>query len=354
MKHLHVSHNDKFTDPYIQLINNYFDKKEHFFLILGKGIGAKITPSNNVVQSSKIVSSLYNLLIEMYRSDKIHIHGLFFPQIVLILFFQPWLLKKCNWIVWGGDLYCYLNNRKKLREKVKEVMRRSIIKKMGSITTLVRGDYELAVEWYGTKASYHHGIYINPISIDYLDKLSKKMDRETVNIQIGNSGDPSNGHMEVLHQLMKFKEENIKIFLPLSYGGSKEYIEEISKFGHEVFGRKFVPIMTFLKPDEYANYLSSIDVAIFNNDRQQGLGNIFALIYLNKKVFMRSDITSWNYVNKELGLKIYKFEKIYDIDFEEFITKELMGDNPKKVKKLFTEDYIVQVWKEVFDYKKKS
>jgi dTDP-N-acetylfucosamine:lipid II N-acetylfucosaminyltransferase len=355
MRNVHICENQKFTDSYIKLINKHFDRSEHLFLIIGKGIGAKITASTNVARISTKVGGGIRLLKEMYRSDKIHLHGLFIPQVVVLLFLQPWLLKKCNWIVWGGDLYSYCREKRKLKMKIKEMMRRVVIRYMGHITTLVRGDYDLAVEWYGTKGKYQHGVYVNPISLDYLNGLLtlNKAHTDTINIQVGNSGDPSNQHIEVLHSLKKFDKESIKIYIPLSYSGSKEYIDEIVKYGQEVFADKFVPMFEFLEPDEYAKYLSSIDVAIFNHDRQQALGNIFALLYLNKKVFIRSDITSWEYITKELGLDIFKFEEIDQLNFDAFYSNNSSKGNPQRVKKLFEDKHIAQVWNKIFEAEEK-
>ena len=46
-------------------------------------------------------------LIDMYRSKIIIIHGLFNIWYTFFLVLNPWLLKKCNWLIWGGDIYCH-------------------------------------------------------------------------------------------------------------------------------------------------------------------------------------------------------------------------------------------------------
>ncbi|WP_368503157.1 hypothetical protein AB3N04_12920 [Alkalihalophilus sp. As8PL] len=99
MKHLHIWKNDKFTEPYIQLINKHFDQSEHSFLIIHKGSGVPITSSENVRGILKNINGIIRIIIEMYRSNKIYLHSLFDLKVVIILFFQPWLLKKSNWII---------------------------------------------------------------------------------------------------------------------------------------------------------------------------------------------------------------------------------------------------------------
>lgn len=43
------------------------------------------------------------------------------------------------------------------------------------------------------------------------------------------------------------------------------------------------PIVDFMDFNEYINFLSTIDIAIFNHKRQQGMGNIITLLGMGKK-----------------------------------------------------------------------
>ncbi|MDF0727065.1 TDP-N-acetylfucosamine:lipid II N-acetylfucosaminyltransferase [Cytobacillus sp. S13-E01] len=350
MINLHIMSNDKFTEPFIDFINKNFNSDEHFFLVYGKGDGKNINPRENVLNLSLNIKSLLILNDQMNKSNKTLIHGLNSSKLLYMLYFQPWLLKKCNWIVFGGDLYSYRHESSDIKSKIVEMMRRQVIRNMGFITTLVRGDYDLALEWYGTKAKYQHGAYINPISLKYLDSLqpSCKSNSDTINIQVGNSGDPSNQHIQVIRSLKKFTHEDIKIYLPLSYGGTKEYIYEVIEYGKEIFGDKFVPLLEFLKPEEYAQYLSSIDLAIFNHNRQQGLFNIIALLYLDKKVYIRNDISSWDYFISSLEASIYNTLDLEEVNFNEFKTNH-KNQNTLKMKKLFNDQNLINVWKKIFE-----
>ena len=60
---------------------------------------------------------------------------------------------------------------------------------------------------------------------------------------------------------------------------------------------------------------------MFNHKRQQGLGNVYILLALQKKVFMDSSISSFQYYN-ELGMKIYDTKKINESSFEDFRNQE--------------------------------
>lgn len=350
MKNLHLFPNEKFTEPYIEFINKNFDSKEHLFLIMGKGIGAHITPRANVKTMSKDCKSVVLFLKEMYSCDKIFLHGLFDRKIVLMLFFHSWLLKKCNWVVWGGDLYHYENRKRTFKSDVYEKFRGLVIKNMGSLVTLTRGDYELAQKWYKAKGKYYHGIYINPLKLEYLDTVNsiELDDKKTINIQIGNSADPSNNHIEVLNLLRKkYETENIKIYVPLSYG-DKEHAKKVQSYGEEIYGEKFVPMFNFLSPKEYSGFLASIDIAIFANERQQALGNIYALIYLGKKIYIRNDISTWDYIYNQLDIDIFNYLDIGKANFDEFKFFNNLEKNRKNIMKIVDNNEIKKTWNIIF------
>lgn len=51
--------------------------------------------------------------------------------------------------------------------------------------------------------------------------------KENIIIQVGNSADCTNDHIEVFNKLKRYK--NIKIICPLSYGGDDVYIDNVIK-----------------------------------------------------------------------------------------------------------------------------
>ena len=259
-------------------------------------------------------------------------------------------LKKSNWVIWGGDLYSYREKKRKIKEKQEEYLRKIIIKNIAYITTLVDNDYLLAQKWYKAKGIHMRGMYISPIKLNYLDEINKnkKLNYE-INIQIGNSAVPTNNHIEVIDYLSKFKEKRIKVYAPLSYG-NKEYALKVKKYGEKVLGDKFVGILNFMNSKDYSEFLGKIDIAIFNNDRQQGLGNIFPLAYLGAKIYMQNNTTMWNQL---VEIEKYNFFSIKDLknnSYDEFImnTQSIKKKNIENSKKRFDEEYISKVWCDIF------
>ena len=233
-KILHIADCDKFIPPYIDFVNSHFDSTKHEFMLTGGMSSGELDYCANVnlIGRSKLskLKYFFSLIIKMHQANQVILHGLFNIKIVQILFFSPWLLKKCYWVIWGGDLYTYQLDKRNWQWKVKEFFRRPVIKNMGSLVTYIRGDVTLAREWYGAQGEYQECLmYTSNLYKEY--KIPKHKNA-TLNIQVGNSADPSNNHIEALEKLLPFKNDNICIFVPLSYG-SKEHTLQVIKQGKE-------------------------------------------------------------------------------------------------------------------------
>jgi len=327
-------HAQKFIASFIDFVNQNFDKNEHLFFVMGNTKKYPVPDNDNIIKIKRgIVSSLFNLLrlsALIQRADKVILHGLFRGKIIILLLLQGWVLKKCYWIIWGKDLYTYKLGKKNLAWKIKEKIRQPVIKNMGNLVTYVKGDVALARKWYGA-TGVHHECIIYPSNL-YSEYPIDHCEHSCINIQVGNSSDPSNEHLEVFKQLSDYKDSNIKIYVPLSYG-NKRHRDLVIKVGREMFGENFIPMTNFLPFNEYLKFLSSIDIAIFNHKRQQGMGNAITLLGIGKKVYMRKEVSTWDLFS-ELGVKVFDVECIDLGKLEESIADM----NRAKIKQYFSKD----------------
>ncbi|GAB6099408.1 TDP-N-acetylfucosamine:lipid II N-acetylfucosaminyltransferase [Halanaerocella petrolearia] len=347
IKYLHIMSNDKFNTSYIKFIENNFNMKEHYFIFIS-GVSENKIPildRNNIwkISSKKEVFKLIKL---MNKSSRIFLHGLFNKNIVRLLFVQPWLLKKCSWIIWGGDLYYYKYRDNNWKSNIYEWIRSKVIKRFDSIIAYARGDFEFAKKWYKVKGEYQECLYYPYFAVnDYLKniKLPSENSMETV-IQLGNSADPRNRHIEALQNLEKFRNENIKIVCPLSYGGTEDYIRKVKRVGEKIFEDKFVTMDRFLPEEEYYKFLSNVDIAIFNHDRQQATGNILSLLYFGKKIYInkKDNSTTWNYLMQH-NFIFYDFDHIN----LEKLSIENKNKNKKIIKQSFTFDQCKNDWNKI-------
>lgn len=348
-KILHIGQCDKFIPPYVIFIKeNYIFKDHKFFISPGMAEDQLIESDNIHYSGYGFQNQLHHyskLIVEMNSADKIILHGLYDTKVLLILYLMPWLLKKSCWVMWGSDLYSYRSSKRNLKYKIKEYFRRPVIKNFAFLTTTVPGDYKLAQQWYKTNARFIHNLmYFSHLYRPSNITISTKVKNSGINLQIGNSADPSNNHLEVMNRILKYDLCNINIFCPLSYGSIKNKLEVIAN-GNALFHNKFTAITEFMPFEEYNKYMSSIDVAIFNHNRQQAMGNIIALLGLGKKVVLKKGTTHYEFLSS-LGLTIYN---LYDDNLLEEIPAVQKAKNISLVKDYFTLERLKSNWQEVFD-----
>jgi hypothetical protein len=302
-----------------------------------------LPPSADTVVYPELSKNFLALSIAMHRAEKIILHGLFNGHLIYMLVLQPWLLRKCCWVIWGGDLYLHEAKPKNQAWKRSELLRRFVIKRFTLITTTVPGDFRLAQEWYGTRARYIQNLM-------YTSHITRRMlssgdeENNTLVIQIGNSADPSNNHKEIIDKLSSLEGDNFVVYAPLSYG-STSYRDEIIAHGLRKLGDKFVPLTEFISFEDYNDYLRRVDIVIFNHKRQQAMGNTIALLSLGKTVWLRSDVTPWQYLN-EIGLHVY------DARGQLFLNKmsrEKTQSNIGLCNEIFSERALLSAWKRIFD-----
>lgn len=345
MKNIHFFHNSWNLNPFVTFLNNNFNNRDHNFFIYGPNIKDEldVLKNENVKKISYKINKILILQIDLYRSEKIFLHGLYNNWIVVFLFLQPWLLKKTYWIIWGGDLYVFKKNNRTLKKKIHEVGRMFVIKRFAGLITHIKGDYELAKKWYGAKGKHHYS-FMYPSNLYKDIEISHEINNRKLYIQVGNSADSSNNHIEILNKLKALGRNDFQIIVPLSYG-EKEYAKKVIKVGTKMFGENFTPLEDFIPLNEYLNLLSEIDIAIFNHDRQQALGNITTLIGLGKTIYMKSDITSTQFL-RSMGIQLFDVENI--VEDLPVLSENAIQKNRNIIKSRFSEEELVKDLKKIF------
>lgn len=340
-----ITISDGFFPSFIEFIKENFDNNEHVFLLKGdRDIAQKYAQTDNVAAfTCDSFFSKFNyygrVILRMHLADKVILHGLFNIKLVIILFFAPWLLRKCYWVILGGDLYNYKLGEKNKRYYRHEFFRRPVITNMGHLVSYIEGDVKLAREWYGAKGKYHECV-IYPSNL-YKEYRVPAKQGSTINIQVGNSATASNNHIEAFEKLLPFREQDIAIYVPLSYGDI-EYAQEVIKQGHDWFGDKFKPLTNFMQFEEYLAFLGSIDIAIFNHKRQQAMGNTITLLGLGKTVYLRNDTTQWQFF-KDKGIIVGDVDQFGGLDCLN------VENNQEKIKLYFSRNNYIDQLKRIFN-----
>jgi len=349
-KIIHIINNEKFISEFYKLFSNKYFKQEHLFIYLyGESeSNFPIPESEHVVNICNKFNGIKNLLklnkvlIPYFsQADEVVIHGLFTDDIIRFLFLNKRFLKKCHWVMWGGDLYAPLLQKKTFRNIINQTLAKKIKGNFAGYITYLAGDFDLAKKLYGAKGK-HHECLMYPSNL-YKELKLPEVNNNYKTVLVGNSADPSNNHEETLAKLSQLANQNFKIICPLSYG-IKEHAEKIAALGQSFFGERFVPLMNFMVFNEYLNILAQVDIAIFAHNRQQAMGNTISLLGLGKTVYMRNDVTPFAFF-KSLDIKVLDFNHLNLSTLD----VQTINKNKENVKNYFSEKKIIKQLKELFE-----
>jgi hypothetical protein len=265
------------------------------------------------------------------------------------------------WVIWGADLYTlpffwnklydgfaaelyevtWFNHMRKMYRHWNNRVRwgakdhRYLCAAMRKVThgaTLVEGDVALVRKYINRK------VVQIPLSFSGIEDFASAPDLpKNTTIQIGNSGDPSNNHMEMLHLLKSLHIEN-QVFMPIAYG-SRKYLDVIPEMAFTIFDKSQLELQTTMVSKQvYFERLSSTGFALMGHTRQQAFANVVALFYFGTKVFMREANPLLN-TFRSWGLHVFSVE--YDLSaeaLEHTLPTEMQNRNRSIIQERLNED----------------
>ena len=299
-KVLHICNDSHIMSKYTDFIVENIDYDDCIFFIGRTTYKHPLNSSLAILTTSNVI----DIINAIFFSKKIVIHGLWNQQLLIILSLFPSLLRKCYWVMWGGDFYRSSESLTTLKSRFYEFLRCNVIKKMGYLVSYIPKDIEFVRKRYGSRGAYQECIMYP--SNTFKSHLTTKNITGDINIQVGNSADPSNQHIYILDKLTLCEQRNIKVNIPLSYG-NKEYAGIVDNYASKLFRNKYIGLKELMPLDDYTKWLSNIDIAIFAHERQQAMGNIITLLGLGKKVFVRRDTAQYE-LFKSIGVYIHSID----------------------------------------------
>lgn len=345
---LHIFPNEKFTVDYVMRIRRLFKASEHTFYIFSNNhniCSHEDLPYDEILWG-ELFDDKQRLKMLFEENDRIILHSLLFDKYKQLQVIACLVQKYCNkvlWTVWGADLYNQYNeyhNSLNPKKVLKEYQRKKLILNLHGV--VAGDDYPELLKRYKTHAKNYYAMY----SYQFIDSLTSEHSDGLVHIMVGHSATDTCQHIEVFERLKPCKDK-IKIYCPLSYPANTEYINMVCKYGNELFGEHFVPMTQFMKYSEYVAFLNQIDIGIFNNNRQQGNGNITNLLYLGKKIYMASENTLLK-TYRDLGASIYDYNQIDDKDLLEPLPVEDSENNRKIIIERYSDENFYKCWNSVF------
>lgn len=335
-KYVHIMPHESTTynAEIINMINNdkNFNKSDHLFIIANQQVYNQVKNYSNVIYEKDVCNNMKKFKECTTECNYIFLHSNTLSTINLLILNRK-ILNKIIWCVWGHDLYSKRNRPIGLYRKfrrvigncvrfIPETIRNSRIRKFYAIGIGFRydvievkrkfgKDMKILMLFYGYKKGMKEGI---DTAIKECEPKEKK--DKNIRVMIGHSAFSYLNHMKVLDKLEKYKDENITISLILSYGDEK-YKEEVKQYAYKKFGQKVEIIEEFMPEKDYIKYLNSIDICILDCIHQSAMGNVYRLLYMEKKLFLNKD--GIIKLSTELeNIEAYNTEDIDHMDFTEF------------------------------------
>ncbi len=348
---LHLFSYEKFTSDYIKRINQLFNPNDHLFFVIGDKVEKLIDdPAGpNVIYSSQYngkIDCMLDILKKIAKSDLIIFHSMFFGSEALLLLIIEQIVLKKNffWNIWGFDLYNEYRNRKKCRVHFK--LMQIFIRHLKGVG-YIKGDYNFLKDNFKTNANF----YIASYTYDFSKLTFKPSDPDNIgrNIMLGNSATEECKYEMSIDFLQNKVRDCDKVFCILSYPHNNvDYRSKIIKYGNDKLGNKFIPIVDYMNFKEYASFLENIDIAIFNQNRQQGLGNIAELIYLGKKVYVNPQNACLEYF-EDIDVNIYSTKCMDKEDFFKLMPVSDAVENNRKIGEFYSDANFYHRWNEIFN-----
>lgn len=341
-KYIHVFSNDKFVIPFYEMLEEQFNIEEHLLVLAYRikddyaDILSFCYKKNEKYQNILILDDVHGIIDSCNSNGKrlipseMDCNQVFYSNSMkgickearkIILHSAIWGIEtkkflydliddysqKMEWICFGADALFEKNSF-----EVSQILRKigySYIPQ--SLYKKVKADYEIS---YGMAVSLYY-IYISK-DLQYEDTIdNEKRMSQPVNILLGHSAFEFGNHKLGLDLLKKYKNENIQIYCPLSYG-SAIYRNQVIQMGEKLFGSKFIPMTQFMKQCEYYRFLNTIDVALFPMVRLAAESTLQYLNAISTKIYMNKEILN---SLKTDGIQAEDILKMKYQSFSEFI-----------------------------------
>lgn len=356
---LHILPDEKIIDRTIDIFEHVYPKDNKYIILLSndKCMHVKVQ-QDNVVAVEYGSDSFWKEVgcVEAYES--IIIHYLSYSAADFVCKIKH---NNIYWIEWGGDLYNNLLYHRGyklysnplliyyyLYGNVFKACAHLLLRKFSTNKTILDAisrikffvpdsmydEYPLFLHYY---PQFSHLQYKNFFYYPIDQVISEKLHNKRccgLNIIVGNSCSFSGNHFEIIKILSKYKVFNRKIIFPISYAGNMRYRKKLLSYGKKMLGNSFSPITDFMSLDDYNGTILSASIFIYNNYRQEAVGNILVALYFGGKVFL-SENNPLLYFYKSKGIIIFSISQIN----EEMLSSNLDEQSQNKNREIITNTY---------------
>lgn len=216
------------------------------------------------------------------------------------------------------------------------------LKKVDYFITYLEDDYKFFSKYYNNSFRYINCPF-STIDQYLAGNQNICLHNNANNILIGNSNSIESNHIDALSHISKHidKENNVSVYIPLSYGDNQDYKSYILKSGKKLFGDNFNPLLNFMERKHYIGLLRSCSVGVFYHYRQQAMGNIIAMLYLGSRVYLSKRNPAFNFFI-ENNIKVFDLENDFRIYQNSKLEAQEVSNNRKVLAEIFNESRVLK------------
>lgn len=372
---IHIFHDDKFTNGAIEQFERFYPNQNIYIVLLYNSAALTFTSPHEkmitfALREKNIVAKIGDL-VSSNNIKNLFVHYLdtYKASITLKILAQHAL--KFYWIFYGGDLYDYLsryqqydildtkslkrNTRKEdLLKNIKYLLwfgwttktaLKNAFKRLDYFCFWNEYDFDLFRTQVETTAKHKDFIYYNALGNADFPMVKKKN-----TLMINHSASPSGNHFFVFEAIrdIPFEENNFSILLPLSYG-DKAYADQIEASAHETLEAPILSLREFMPLQEYQTILSEVKIAIFGMKRQEAAGNIFQLLNMGAKVFLREENTLFKWLKQRNFLIFSLTHDYHELNQLTGLTVEQIEHNRDCYANTFNETVFTEMMEHLID-----
>lgn len=369
---LHILPDEKIINRTIETFETVFPGENKFVIISSTGTRRYVKEDTDTVilttyDTDKFWESVGD--VKQYQSIIVHLMTKYSASFINRIDHD-----NIFWIEWGVDLfdnlleprgfkmfydvdvmyrYVYPSIKRRLAHKYLKFLfpdknRRNAIKKVKYfVPDSMYDEFPLLLKYYPqySHLEYREFFYY-PINQVVDDTIKDELCHGS-NIIVGNSGSFTGNHFEVIDILSKIKLGERKVKFSLCYGGSKEYRDDVIKVGKQKLKETFEAITDYMPLAEYNKFLLDATFYIYNNYRQEAVGNILVALYFGGKVFL-SDNSPLLTFYQNMGLIIFPVSTISEESLSEGLTPAEIRKNRELIEIHYSLERLYRLVKENF------
>lgn len=262
--------------------------EQHHFYVVGDCQLQVEFPKLNVVALPTKRAAAMRLIADFRRSAAACclLHGQFNGWIWIAILLGLLPVNRCIWHIWGADWY---EQSRRWTFRLFYPIRRLAQQKLPEIWATL-GDLAAVKERFPRRIGRDKVVYFptkmgGGLKIEHSHIASVQCDEQYLSnrpftVLLGNSGDPTNLHLEAFSQIYQCLGSAVRIIVPMGYpANNTAYIAQVEAEARRFFSVEQVVVLDqAVSFGQYFALLKQCDVGYFNFKRQQGVGTICLLL----------------------------------------------------------------------------